>query len=268
MRFFLLYYSGAGNTQLVASFVARELRRMGHSVTTKFARLGAELPQLNHFDGLIVGTPVYAYAPPETLMAVVSSLPKLDGKPAFTFMTKGLISGNAPVFLQEALQSKGITVIGHEEIMMADTLFILTSPKNSLMEKLMLLPNLLAIRKIKALPRKILRAFEVGKEVRLRRKLYAFATNFIAGWFHDFVRSRTGYFYADARCDLCSACVGLCPNGNIRIADGRVLFGDDCEFCVRCVHRCPQEAIQVDRYIQKAGRYVPQKDKYLKELLK
>ncbi len=268
MNLFLLYYSGAGNTQLVVSYLARELRRMGHRVTTRFARKGAELPDRFEYDGLIVASPVYTYQPPQTLMETVERLPELRSAPVFTLMTKGLISGNAPLTLSRAISEKGGIVVGHAEITMADTLFILTSKRNSLIEKIMLLPNMMAVREIRKLPQRVLRSFEEKVPVPFRPKIYAKLTDFIARKFHKFVEQKVGQFYADERCDLCGACVGLCPESNIRIVDSRVLWGMDCEFCMRCVHRCPQEAIQIGRYIREAGRYVPPKDAYLRALLK
>ncbi len=268
MNLLLLYYSGAGNTQLVATYLMRQLRRMGHSVTTKFARKGITLPSISEFYGLVVGSPVYAYQPPNTLLEVVGQLPELNSMPVYTFMTKGLISGNAPLTLANAIESKGGVVIGHSEILMADTLFLLTSHRGSLWEWFMLQANMLAVRQIKRLPHKVIEAFERKSRYRFRKKLYVPLTNIIAREFHRFVEEKSRLFFADEKCDLCSACVGLCPNSNIRIVDGRVIFGEDCDFCVRCVHRCPQEAIQIGRYIAKAPRYMPQRDKYLRELMK
>ncbi len=268
MRLLILYYSGAGNTQLVATYLMRQLKRMGHSVTTRFARKITSFEVRLDYDGLIVGSPVYAYEPPEPLMEVINRMPELNSMPVFTFMTKGLISGNAPLTLAAALERKGGVVVGHDEILMADTLFLLTSPRGSFWEWFMLRANMLAVRRIKALPDKVLRSFEERRPFKFKRKLYTPLTSLIARKFHDFVKDRSSRFFADDRCDLCGACVGLCPNSNIKIIGSKVVFGDDCNFCVRCVHRCPQEAIQIGRYIEHAGRYIPQKDRFLRELMK
>lgn len=60
---------------------------------------------------------------------------------------------------------------------------------------------------------------------------------------------------ASDSCIGCGQCERLCPRGNIRIIDGRPVFGKDCIGCMSCAQYCPQEAINVGKVTQKRARF-------------
>ncbi len=52
-------------------------------------------------------------------------------------------------------------------------------------------------------------------------------------------------FVADENCDRCGVCARICPVGNIKIDDGRVLWvNKSCAGCMACFHWCPKGAVQ------------------------
>ncbi len=46
-----------------------------------------------------------------------------------------------------------------------------------------------------------------------------------------------------AKCIHCMTCVRICPEGNIKEENGRIIIGDSCISCFACYHRCPEMAI-------------------------
>lgn len=62
-------------------------------------------------------------------------------------------------------------------------------------------------------------------------------------------------FSVDEGCISCGMCGKVCPVENIRLADGRPVWGKQCIHCMACLHACPQEVIQYKRATQKKGRY-------------
>lgn len=49
---------------------------------------------------------------------------------------------------------------------------------------------------------------------------------------------------SNKKCIRCTQCVKLCPSNNIKIADGRAVFGNDCSYCFSCIQHCPNKAIR------------------------
>jgi ferredoxin len=45
------------------------------------------------------------------------------------------------------------------------------------------------------------------------------------------------------KCTKCMRCIQICPEGNIKLADGTIAFGKNCSLCMRCYNYCPQTAI-------------------------
>ncbi len=62
-------------------------------------------------------------------------------------------------------------------------------------------------------------------------------------------------YTVNENCIGCGTCRDLCPRGNIRLAEGRPVFGTDCIGCLSCVQYCPKEAINVGKITEKRERF-------------
>ena len=51
-------------------------------------------------------------------------------------------------------------------------------------------------------------------------------------------------FRATDSCIGCGKCVELCPLNNIRLENGRPVWGKNCTHCMACICYCPKEAIE------------------------
>lgn len=49
----------------------------------------------------------------------------------------------------------------------------------------------------------------------------------------------------EANCSGCGTCAKLCPLGNIKIEDGKPVFGTDCLSCLACIQNCPTNALHL-----------------------
>jgi len=56
-------------------------------------------------------------------------------------------------------------------------------------------------------------------------------------------------------CTSCGTCAKVCPAGNIRIEGGRPAWQHRCELCCACIHLCPVQAIQAGPKTAGRGRY-------------
>ena len=62
-------------------------------------------------------------------------------------------------------------------------------------------------------------------------------------------------FKVSEACISCGQCARLCPRGNIRMENGRPVFGTDCAQCLGCLQFCPQEAISCGKITEKREHY-------------
>lgn len=50
-------------------------------------------------------------------------------------------------------------------------------------------------------------------------------------------------FRVSKECTGCGRCIRACGTGNVRITDGRPVWGKACEQCFGCINACPVKAI-------------------------
>lgn len=66
---------------------------------------------------------------------------------------------------------------------------------------------------------------------------------------------KAGAFYADGRCTGCGICAELCPLNNVRLRDGKPVWGKNCTHCMACICRCPASAIEYGKKSVGKPRY-------------
>jgi MinD superfamily P-loop ATPase containing an inserted ferredoxin domain len=62
-------------------------------------------------------------------------------------------------------------------------------------------------------------------------------------------------FHPTEKCTGCGTCERLCPVENIKLTDGRPVWGNVCEHCEACIQWCPQKAVEYADKTAKRTRY-------------
>lgn len=62
-------------------------------------------------------------------------------------------------------------------------------------------------------------------------------------------------YLATEACIGCGSCEKICPLGNIRLEDGRPVWGGNCTQCMGCISVCPQRAIEYGKRSAGKRRY-------------
>lgn len=62
-------------------------------------------------------------------------------------------------------------------------------------------------------------------------------------------------FFVEETCTACGICERVCMAGNIRLVDGKPVWGGHCEQCLACIQWCPEQAIQYGPKTKDYKRY-------------
>lgn len=244
----LFYFSGTGNTQVVAALLKEAFERRGVDVTT--ARIEQALKEKAGFDpdayDLVgVGHPVHGFDAPRILYDFIADLvapfvapsPAVEKKRAFIFKTAGDFSSMnnaASKTAIERLERKGYDVFYDRLICMPsnwavkyDDAFSKQLYCAAVAKTAHMVDDILAGRE---------RSLKVGPILRWGVRLLSRGEDWGARMFGKGLR------VTDA-CVDCGFCIENCPTGNIRRESGRITFGGDCLWCMRCIYACPKQAI-------------------------
>ncbi|MDF2988714.1 MAG: 4Fe-4S ferredoxin, partial [Eubacterium sp.] len=236
----IFYFSGTGNTELVAEMIKQEFSNLDYAVElTKVEDVlkGKLTVNPDDYDLMGIGCQVIGYSIPNIMYAFMRKLPEAKGTKVFIFRTAGgvaPINYNASNPLIKKLKRKGYEVY-HERIFSIGSNWI-TKFEDSIMARLYeATRNKVAImcREAAAGQRRILRTglrLRIG--IGIAAPVFSFLIRFIG---KDLKASKA--------CSHCGQCVQKCPAGNIYEKGGRIKFRSSCNCCLRCVYSCPGEAI-------------------------
>lgn len=258
MRLQLLYFSGTGNTDHVARYLAQHLTDALESSLDIDVRPVEWQPadQVRGFELLAVGFPVYAANSPGLFQDYLDRLPPGEGRGAFAFCTKGAYAGGAVERTLQRLAARSYVPLGGGSVIMPGTDGLALISNDSWLARKALEKDYDhlqdADRMVDDMTAKIGQLIEGHAPETLRLslpprargtwldQLWAWTYKLAEGYARD-------RLHADNRCTACGLCERICPVQNIELSNGQPQFASRCMLCLRCLHACPQEAIQVGR---------------------
>jgi flavodoxin/ferredoxin len=236
----LCYFSGTGNTQVVAELLAKkfehhgahvELTRIEHALQEK-ARFEPEA-----YDLIGIGHPIHGFDAPRIVYDFVDALPPVESKRTFIFKTAAdfiSVNNGASKTAIKRLKRKGYDVFYDRIVCM---------PANWAMKYDDAFSKQLcyiAIAKAEHMAGEILagqsRELEINPVIRWIVRLIS------RGEDRGARRFGKNLTVTDA-CTDCDTCIDNCPTANIQRENGRIAFGNACVWCMRCIYACPQQAI-------------------------
>jgi ferredoxin len=261
MRLLVLYFSGTGNTDYVAHYLAERLDQP--SVAVELRSIEWQPPEkVSAFDLLAFGFPVYAGDAPGFVRTYLEQLPSGSDRGAFVFCTKGAYAASAVKLTLQRLAIRGYVPLCGGDVMMPGTDGLSMISKDSWMARKALqkdydqlkdanrlvgqmngvLSELMDGRPTQMLRMPLPQQLQMAPSDRLWACLYRATENWS--------RSR---LHANEQCEGCGLCTRLCPVDNVTLSEGHAQFDDHCILCLRCLHACPQEAIQIGKLT--AGKF-------------
>jgi ferredoxin len=253
MKLTFLYFSGTGNTDFVAHYLARKLAPLPVEIALRSVEQ-QPAETLAGFDLLAIGFPVYGCDAPDFFQAYLAKLAPGEQRGAFVFCTKGAMAGSAVRRNLRRLARRGYLPLLGGSVTMPGSDGLALISKTSRMARAALqkdYDHLKAADHLAGRMAGVLSGLVAGQPVEAyRRPLPRSATGVLLGGLWTFLYEVTGNyfrtrFWADERCAACGLCAQICPAGNVELVDGRARFADRCLLCMRCIHHCPQEAAQI-----------------------
>jgi ferredoxin/flavodoxin len=240
----IAYFSGTGNTRLVADLLAEALRRRGAMV--EVLAIDEVLNVRGHWDTapyrcIGIGWPVHALDAPRIVYEFLRRLPPGEGKPVFTFRSAGdpFWNGGPTEPTRRALAQRGYRVRREDLLIMPPN--VLISCPNTVARQL----YLKAEQRVEAIASAILADDDAEPDVIAESPWFQRVVARIFAETESLGARLTGRWWrVTADCTLCNRCVDECPPGNIFRDMNRLTFGWDCLLCMRCVYRCTEQAIR------------------------
>lgn len=232
-------FTGTGNTRRVCNMLAEELKAFGAETQINLVRAGAQLPSPAEYDALVVAFPVHAFNAPTAMLDFLKAMPACTGgeHPVWIVRVSGEPLGlnhAAGILPKRILSKKGYTVKGEFAYVMPYNIIFRHSDGMAARMKQDAL--LLAQRDAQTIFRGEGKLYWNGP---FRR-----AVSFVLRIEHTAMPIMGKHFKVHNDCTGCGACEKVCPQGNIRVENGKPVFGKSCVGCMACAFSCPQDAVR------------------------
>ena len=263
MQVLVLYFSGTGNTKFIAEKIVEKLEPRDCKVDL-FSIENFNPVELNTYDFLIFGFPIYAHNLPLFLKKYIKrlSLPKNNG--LIIFSTAGKNGGNAVRKAAKLFAGLNFIPVFTREFKMPANDNLLAAEKDSKKVKQIIKTDFKEIEVLNQAAVEIADKAEYYAERDLdktdtrlpkQKVLSSFIDPTIQFIFKLLKKWLISKFKVDSNCNLRGYCEKICPADNIDLKNREVKFNDKCYLCFRCINQCPQEAIQISKLTQSKFRY-------------
>ena len=243
----ILYYSGTGNSEYAAKRIGEGI---GDEVLNLFEKLrDGDFSEMHSEKPWVVVTPVYAWRIPRIVREWLRKTKLTGNSDIYFVLTCGAGIGNAGKYVKELCAEKGLQDRGCLEVLMPENYIALFSP-----------PAEAEARKIIGRAEPVLEqaaeAVRSGKPfpekpVTLTDRILSGAVNDL--FYPLFIHAKK--FHVTDACVSCGNCVKVCPFQNVRLKDGKPVWGDRCTHCMACICRCPKNAIEYGKHSRGLPRY-------------
>ena len=232
----VLYFTGTGNSRYIAEKISEKTSDEMISINEKIKQKDNSTIVVN--GKLVFVMPTYAWRIPAVVKEWIFKTEFLGVKQVWFIMTCGSEIGNATKYNKEICEQKGIAYKGTAQIDMPENYIAMfdvpgkEEAKQIISKAEPVIENIIGLIKEE-------RCFPVP-----RNNLYdRFMSGPVNKMFYSlFVKADA--FKVDDKCIGCGKCEKICPLNNIKIQNGKPVWGKECTHCMACICHCPTEAIE------------------------
>ena len=241
----VLYFSGTGNSRYAAKKIAEisgdELVSIGQRIKSgDFSEIHSEKP-------LVFVGPVYAGRLPRVMDAYIRKVKFTGTQRAYFVVTCAQTPWVTVQYAEKLCTEKGFSLLGFNSIVMPQGYIAGggTQPKE-VNDKI-----------LKEAEPKIISIAETIRDKQMLPKEQpgkAMMSKVLNPIMYSMMISAKG-FRTTGKCTGCGKCAQRCPLNNIKLANGRPVWGDQCTHCMACIAGCPNEAIEYGKKTVGKPRY-------------
>ena len=243
----VLYFTGTGNSRYLARRIAEGLDMPLYDLNACI-KAGDTAPVQTGQDVVLV-TPTYAWRIPRVVSQWLGNTELTGAERIWFVMDCGSEIGNAAKYNQQLAAQKHLRYMGTAQIIMPENyIAMFNAPQAEQARRI--------VEQAEPALQKVLAQLRAGQEFSpLRDTLY---DRFMSGpvnpvFYRFFVKADA--FRATDVCIGCGKCVELCPLNNIRLENGKPVWGKHCTHCMACICYCPKEAIEYGKKSKGKPRY-------------
>lgn len=243
----VLYFSGTGNSRLVAERLAASLN---DNCMNLFDRIrNKDFSLIESAKPLVIVTPIYAYKMP-TVVEQWLMQANIDGDKSVYFVhTCGAGICGAGYYNKRLSEQLHLDYKGTAAIIMPENYIVMFSAPgkekaNSIIDK--------ALPSVDTVAERIKNKLSLPDKY--DGKIKAAGSAIVNSFFCKKV-IRDKAFKATDACVGCGKCAALCVKDNIKITNGKPSWQGDCTHCMACICGCPESAIEYGKSTRGKVRY-------------
>lgn len=242
MNVAIFYFSGSGNTKIVAELWQNSIKKLGFAAEIfKIEEISITKFDFSKYDMLGFGHPIHGFNCPKIMEDFCKKIPVQNRKiNAFSFMVSGenlVINNSSNQRIKRFLKRRNINIISEYHYLMPYNMIFRHTEERAFK----MLETLKAIIPLDAEDLLVNGLNNKLKKIKL------------LGWFVALVRIEQVFAPINGRffkidlnkCIKCMKCVNNCPVNNIEFLDGKFKFKNNCVLCTRCSFNCPKDAFSI-----------------------
>lgn len=236
----IIYFTGTGNTWLMADAICGEFEKHGVPADLKTLEETPRDLDISPYSILGIGFPVYAWCFPSNIRRFLKRMPAGQDRCAFVFSTIQDSSWGSEALTARYLKRRGYNVVSARTFLAVNNETIYYGPADPRD------PGTIdTLEYMKARAPSFVAEILSGKGEIERNAVFSVLASQLTGMGFDlldgYLASRN--FRVLDTCNRCGICERICPENNIFGSLTWPVFRNRCLMCERCVNFCPQKAI-------------------------
>lgn len=236
-RIIVCYFSGTGNTQIIAKKIVESFNNKGFT-STLINIENADKISIGNNDVIGIGFPIAVFSTFPIVFNFLEKIGKVNGNYVFAFDTLGGTSlWGIKGKLRTILENKGFQALGFQEFRMPPNIFMKFPEKwcRSRVEN--------SLRQADEFVEKIISGDLNWTRIPiLSEVMFGFSRVLFNISKHKWHQKCFKMKVDTSKCNSCGICSTKCPVKNILI-EGKAKIGNNCQYCFRCAGVCPSDAI-------------------------